>query len=88
MTRSAPVGQARGAQAATARCNRYSRSGWPVAEADRMRTALLAAVSHDMRTPLADAPQTWFRRPDGQSQGVTWHGLRRLQRETRHGHVA
>jgi signal transduction histidine kinase len=25
----------------------------PVAEADRMRTALLAAVSHDLRTPLA-----------------------------------
>jgi two-component system sensor histidine kinase KdpD len=35
--------------------------GWPVvpypesAEADRMRTALLAAVSHDIRTPLAAA---------------------------------
>jgi two-component system, OmpR family, sensor histidine kinase KdpD len=27
----------------------------PVAEADRMRTALLAAVSHDLRTPLAAA---------------------------------
>ncbi|MFY1634898.1 DUF4118 domain-containing protein [Solwaraspora sp. WMMB335] len=34
------------AQAATAR---------PLAEADRMRTALLAAVSHDLRTPLASA---------------------------------
>ncbi|GHJ44184.1 sensor histidine kinase [Catellatospora sp. TT07R-123] len=33
-------------QAATAR---------PLAEADRMRTALLAAVSHDLRTPLASA---------------------------------
>jgi two-component system, OmpR family, sensor histidine kinase KdpD len=27
----------------------------PIAEADRMRTALLAAVSHDLRTPLAAA---------------------------------
>jgi two-component system, OmpR family, sensor histidine kinase KdpD len=35
-----------GAEAAAAR---------PLAEADRMRTALLAAVSHDLRTPLASA---------------------------------
>ncbi|AGZ38951.1 DUF4118 domain-containing protein [Actinoplanes friuliensis] len=34
------------AEAATAR---------PLAETDRMRTALLAAVSHDLRTPLASA---------------------------------
>jgi two-component system, OmpR family, sensor histidine kinase KdpD len=34
------------AEAATAR---------PLAEADRLRTALLAAVSHDLRTPLASA---------------------------------
>ena len=27
----------------------------PIAEADRMRTALLAAVSHDLRSPLASA---------------------------------
>jgi signal transduction histidine kinase len=27
----------------------------PIAEADRVRTALLAAVSHDLRTPLAAA---------------------------------
>ena len=27
----------------------------PLADADRMRTALLAAVSHDLRTPLASA---------------------------------
>jgi K+-sensing histidine kinase KdpD len=27
----------------------------PIAEADRMRTALLAAVSHDLRTPIAAA---------------------------------
>jgi two-component system sensor histidine kinase KdpD len=27
----------------------------PIAAADRMRTALLAAVSHDLRTPLASA---------------------------------
>lgn len=30
-------------------------SARPLAEADRMRTALLAAVSHDLRTPLASA---------------------------------
>ena len=30
-------------------------SAKPLAEADRMRTALLAAVSHDLRTPLASA---------------------------------
>ena len=27
----------------------------PIAEGDRMRTALLAAVGHDLRTPLASA---------------------------------
>jgi two-component system sensor histidine kinase KdpD len=32
-----------------------SAAATPVAEADRMRTALLAAVSHDLRTPLAAA---------------------------------
>jgi two-component system sensor histidine kinase KdpD len=32
-----------------------SRAARPIAEADRMRTALLAAVSHDLRTPLAAA---------------------------------
>ena len=30
-------------------------AGRPLAEVDRMRTALLAAVSHDLRTPLASA---------------------------------
>jgi two-component system sensor histidine kinase KdpD len=30
-------------------------AAWPVVEADRMRTVLLAAVSHDLRTPLAAA---------------------------------
>jgi two-component system sensor histidine kinase KdpD len=41
----------------------------PIAEADRMRTALLAAVSHDLRTPLASAKAavTSLRSPD-----VTW----------------
>src|SRR6202020_3187559 len=34
----------------------------PIAAADRMRTALLAAVSHDLRTPLA-APQAAGTRP-------------------------
>ncbi len=32
-----------------------SDAAQPIAEADRMRTALLAAVSHDLRTPLAAA---------------------------------
>jgi two-component system, OmpR family, sensor histidine kinase KdpD len=38
----------------------------PLAEADRMRTALLAAVSHDLRTPLASATAavTSLRSPD------------------------
>jgi len=41
----------------------------PIAAADRMRTALLAAVSHDLRTPLASAKAavTSLR-----SQDVTW----------------
>ena len=41
----------------------------PIAEADRMRTALLAAVSHDLRSPLASAKAavTSLRSPD-----VTW----------------
>ncbi len=32
-----------------------SGAAQPIAEADRMRTALLAAVSHDLHTPLAAA---------------------------------
>ena len=32
-----------------------AKAAEPLAEADRMRTALLAAVSHDLRTPLASA---------------------------------
>ena len=38
----------------------------PIAEADRMRTALLAAVSHDLRIPLASAKAavTSLRSPD------------------------
>ena len=38
----------------------------PIAAADRMRTALLAAVSHDLRTPLASAKAavTRLRSPD------------------------
>jgi two-component system sensor histidine kinase KdpD len=41
----------------------------PIAAADKMRTALLAAVSHDLRTPLASAKAavTSLRSPD-----VTW----------------
>jgi two-component system sensor histidine kinase KdpD len=47
------------AQAALAlrqeRLTAEAASAKPLAEADRMRTALLAAVSHDLRTPLASA---------------------------------
>src|SRR5215813_9248920 len=40
----------------------------PIAEADRMRTALLTAVSHDLRTPIASAKAavTSLRSPDVQ----------------------
>ncbi|MGN9782569.1 DUF4118 domain-containing protein [Nonomuraea sp. ZG12] len=37
------------------RLEREAELARPLAEADRMRTALLAAVSHDLRTPLASA---------------------------------
>ncbi|GII28825.1 sensor histidine kinase [Planotetraspora mira] len=37
------------------RLEREAEQVRPLAEADRMRTALLAAVSHDLRTPLASA---------------------------------
>jgi two-component system, OmpR family, sensor histidine kinase KdpD len=47
------------AYAATAleqeRLTAVAEAARPIAEADRMRTALLAAVSHDLRTPLASA---------------------------------
>jgi two-component system, OmpR family, sensor histidine kinase KdpD len=47
------------AYAATAleqeRLSAAAQAAAPIAEADRMRTALLAAVSHDLRTPLAAA---------------------------------
>jgi two-component system sensor histidine kinase KdpD len=47
------------AYAATAleqeRLTAEAKAARPIAEADRMRTALLAAVSHDLRTPLASA---------------------------------
>ncbi|SDH46509.1 two-component system, OmpR family, sensor histidine kinase KdpD [Sinosporangium album] len=37
------------------RLRREAEQARPLAEADKMRTALLAAVSHDLRTPLASA---------------------------------
>ncbi|MEV5411289.1 ATP-binding protein [Thermopolyspora sp. NPDC052614] len=37
------------------RLAREAEQARPLAEADKMRTALLAAVSHDLRTPLASA---------------------------------
>jgi len=48
----------------------------PIAEADRMRTALLTAVSHDLRTPLASAKAavTSLRSPD-----VTWNAADRAE---------
>jgi two-component system sensor histidine kinase KdpD len=51
--------EAFGAQAAVAlrqqRLTEQAEQARPLAEADRMRTALLSAVSHDLRTPLAGA---------------------------------
>ena len=46
----------------------------PIAEADRMRTALLTAVSHDLRTPLASAKAavTSLRSPE-----ITWNAADR-----------
>jgi two-component system, OmpR family, sensor histidine kinase KdpD len=43
-----------------------AKAAKPIAAADRMRTALLAAVSHDLRTPLASAKAavTSLRSPD------------------------
>jgi two-component system, OmpR family, sensor histidine kinase KdpD len=38
-----------------ARLTEAAEAARPIAEADRVRTALLAAVSHDLRTPLASA---------------------------------
>ena len=46
-------GRRRAGQAAAAIAE--SEAARPIADADRMRTALLAAVSHDLRTPLAAA---------------------------------
>jgi two-component system sensor histidine kinase KdpD len=43
----------------------------PLAEADRTRTALLAAVSHDLRSPLASAKAAVA---SLRSQDVTWTG--------------
>jgi len=40
---------------ALAQADRAAEAARAIAEADRMRTALLAAVSHDLRTPLAAA---------------------------------
>jgi two-component system, OmpR family, sensor histidine kinase KdpD len=37
------------------RLTAVAQAAKPIAEADRVRTALLAAVSHDLRTPLASA---------------------------------
>ena len=53
----------------------------PLAEADRMRTALLAAVSHDLRTPLASAKAAVT------SLRGAWGDLlrRRSRRAARHG---
>ncbi len=48
----------------------------PIAEADRMRTALLTAVSHDLRTPLASAKAavTSLRSPE-----ITWTAADRAE---------
>jgi len=48
------------------RLSAQAEAAKPIAAADRMRTALLAAVSHDLRTPLASAKAavTSLRSPD------------------------
>jgi two-component system, OmpR family, sensor histidine kinase KdpD len=48
------------------RLSAEAQAAKPIAAADRMRTALLAAVSHDLRTPLASAKAavTSLRSPD------------------------
>jgi hypothetical protein len=58
-------------------------------------SAATASRDHDGARASPDAgvtvsaPQAWFR-PRGRPKprSVTWHGLRRLGREIRHGHVA
>ena len=56
----------RGRRAGPAAADRGGEAAKPIAAADRMRTALLAAVSHDLRTPLASAKAavTSLRSPD------------------------
>ena len=54
----------------------------PIAAADRMRTALLAAVSHDLRTPLASAKAavTSLRSPDMRWDAADTRGAARHRR--------
>jgi two-component system sensor histidine kinase KdpD len=47
----------------------------PIAAADRMRTALLAAVSHDLRTPLAAVKASL----SGLRSGVEWDAAERAE---------
>jgi two-component system sensor histidine kinase KdpD len=48
----------------------------PIAEADQMRTALLSAVSHDLRTPLASAKAAVNSLAD---PGITWAARERAE---------
>ena len=48
----------------------------PIAEADKMRTALLSAVSHDLRTPLASAMAAV---ESLANPGITWTGEDRAE---------
>jgi two-component system sensor histidine kinase KdpD len=58
------------------RLAREAEQARPLAEADRMRTALLAAVSHDLRTPLASAKAAVDSLAD---PGIAWSGQDRAE---------
>ncbi|MET8001661.1 DUF4118 domain-containing protein [Nonomuraea glycinis] len=58
------------------RLAREAERARPLAAADRMRTALLAAVSHDLRTPLASAKAAVDSLAD---PGIAWSGQDRAE---------
>ena len=65
-----------GGCAAPAAAGRRGRTHPPPAEADQMRTALLSAVSHDLRTPLSSAMAAVESLAD---PDITWTGDERAE---------